>query len=243
MSTESIRDRAAVVTGSTKGIGLATAEALLEAGARVLVSARNAREVEEVAGRLSIAHPGRVASRTCDVRKEPDVEALFAEADRALGGVDILVNNAGVGLHRNLEDTTLAEWNTVIETNVTGVFLCSRAAIPRMRRRGGGYIVNISSLAGRNTFPGATAYNASKFALNGMTEALMQEIRHDGIRVSAIMPGSVDTWFGGTPPDPSQSWKLTAGDIARVVVDLLRHDPRSLPSAVEIRPSRPPKKS
>jgi 3-oxoacyl-[acyl-carrier protein] reductase len=242
MSTDSIRDRAAVVTGSTKGIGLATAEALLEAGARVLISARNGREVEEVAGRLSISHPGRVASATCDVRMESDVVALFEGADQVFGGVDILVNNAGIGLHRNLEDTALAEWNAVIETNVTGVFLCSRAAIPRMRRRGGGYIINISSLAGRNTFPGATAYNASKFALNGMTEALMQEVRHDGIRVSAIMPGSVDTWFGGTPPDPTQSWKLTAGDIARVVMGLLSHDPRSLPSAVEIRPSRPPKK-
>lgn len=242
MSTDSIHDRAAVVTGSTKGIGLATAEALLEAGARVVISARTGRDVEEVAGRLSIAHPGRVASATCDVRVESDVAALFERADQVFGGLDILVNNAGIGLHRNLEDTALAEWNAVLETNVTGVFLCSRAAIPRMRKRGGGYIINISSLAGRNTFPGATAYNASKFALNGMTEALMQEVRHDGIRVSAIMPGSVDTWFGGTPPDPTQSWKLTAGDIARVVLDLIRHDPRSLPSAVEIRPSRPPKK-
>ena len=243
MSTDTIRDRAAVVTGSTKGIGLATAEALLAAGARVLISARNGREVGEVAGRLSIANPGRVASQTCDVRSESDVGALFECADQVFGGVDVLVNNAGVGLHRSLEDTTLAEWNTVIETNVTGVFLCSRAAIPRMRKRGGGYIINISSLAAKNTFPGGTAYNASKFALNGMTEALMQEVRHDGIRVSAIMPGSVNTWFGGTPPDPAQAWKLTPEDIARVVLDLLRHDPRSLPSAVEIRPSRPPKKS
>jgi NAD(P)-dependent dehydrogenase (short-subunit alcohol dehydrogenase family) len=242
MSTDAIRDRTAVVTGSTKGIGLACAEALLDAGAQVVISARNSREVEEVAGRLSTAHKGRVASATCDVRLESDVVALFECADRTFGSVDILVNNAGVGLHKNLADTTLDEWNTVIETNVTGVFLCSRAAISRMRKRGGGYIINLSSLAGRNTFPGATAYNASKFALNGMSEALMQEVRHDGIRVSAIMPGSVNTWFGGGPPDPSQSWKLTPEDIARVVVDLLRHDPRSLPSAVEIRPSRPPKK-
>jgi 3-oxoacyl-[acyl-carrier protein] reductase len=242
MSRDTIRDRAAVVTGSTKGIGLAIAEALLAAEARVLISARNGREVGEVAGRLSISNPGRVASHTCDVRSESDVAGLFECADQVLGGLDILVNNAGVGLHRNLEEITLAEWNTVIETNVTGVFLCSRAAIPRMRKRGGGYIINISSLAAKNTFPGATAYNASKFALNGMTEALMQEVRHDGIRVSAVMPGSVNTWFGGTPPDPAQSWKLTPEDIARVVVDLVSHDARSLPSAVEIRPSRPPKK-
>lgn len=243
MSMDSIRDRAAVVTGSTKGIGLAIAEALLQAGARVVISARKGSEVEEVAGRLTRAHPDRVASTTCDVRSESDVAKLFERADRAFGGVDILVNNAGVGLHKNLADTTLEEWNTVLETNVTGVFLCSRAAIPRMRKRGGGYILNISSLAGKNTFPGATAYNASKFALNGMSEALMQEVRHDGIRVSWIMPGSVNTWFGGGSPDPAQEWKLTAEDIARVAVDLLRHDPRSLPSAVEIRPSRPPKKS
>jgi len=132
----------------------------------------------------------------------------------------------------------------VLETNVTGVFLCSRAAIPRMRQSGGGYIVNLSSLAGKNAFPGATAYNASKFALNGMSEALMQEIRHDGIRVSYVMPGSVNTGFGsGAGPDPAQGWKLSAEDVARVVIDLLRHDTRSLPSAVEIRPSRPPKKS
>ena len=243
MSVDSIRDRAAVVTGSTKGIGLAIVEALLEGGARVVISARNEREVGDVAKRLAKAHPERVASTTCDVRSESEVAKLFECADQAFGGVDILVNNAGVGLHKNLADTTLEEWNTVIETNVTGAFLCSRAAIPRMRRRGGGYILNISSLAGKNTFPGASAYNASKFALNGMSGALMEEVRHDGIRVSWIMPGSVNTYFGGGAPDPKQEWKLTSEDIARVVVDLLRHDPRSLPSAVEIRPSRPPKKS
>jgi NAD(P)-dependent dehydrogenase (short-subunit alcohol dehydrogenase family) len=242
--SDGIKDKAAVVTGSTKGIGLAIAEDLLRGGAWVMISARRQGEVETVGRRLLEANAGRVAWRACDVRREDQVEALFRAADEAFGGLDILVNNAGVGLHRNLEETTLEEWNQVLETNVTGVFLCSRAAIPRMRKRGGGYIVNISSLAGKNTFPGATAYNASKFALNGMSEALLQEIRHDGIRVSYVMPGSVNTGFGGGEgPDPSQAWKLTAGDIARVVLDLLRHDPRSLPSAVEIRPSRPPKKS
>ena len=241
--SDGIRDKAAVVTGSTKGIGLAIAEDLLRGGARVMISARRQGEVETVGRRLLGANAGKVAWRACDVRREDQVEALFRAADEAFGGLDILVNNAGVGLHRNLEETTLEEWNQVLETNVTGVFLCSRAAIPRMRKRGGGYIVNISSLAGKNTFPGGTAYNASKFALNGMSEALLQEIRHDGIRVSYVMPGSVNTGFGsGEGPDPSQAWKLTAGDVARVVLDLLRHDPRSLPSAVEIRPSRPPRK-
>jgi NAD(P)-dependent dehydrogenase (short-subunit alcohol dehydrogenase family) len=242
MNGENLRDKVAVVTGSTKGIGLGAAEALLEGGAKVVVSARHAGEVAATAKRLSAAHPDQVASHPCDVRQESEVEALFRAAEREFGGVDILVNNAGIGLFKNLEEMTLAEWNSVIETNVTGVFLCSRAAIPRMRRRGGGYIFNISSLAGKNAFPGGTVYNASKFALNGLSEALMQEVRYDGIRVSYIMPGSVNTHFGGTPPDPAQEWKLSPGDVAQVIVDLLRHPLRSLPSRVEIRPSRPPKK-
>ena len=237
------KDKVAIVTGSTKGIGLAIAEQLLKAGARVMISARKAEEVESVGKLLERANAGRVAWRACDVRSETDVEALFLATDEAFGALDILVNNAGVGMTRKLEETTLAQWNTVLETNVTGVFLCSRAAIPRMRQRGGGYIINLSSLAGKNAFPGATAYNASKFAVNGMSEALMQEIRYDGIRVSYVMPGSVNTGFSsGAGPDPAQRWKLSADDVARVVIDLLQHDSRSLPSAVEIRPSQPPKK-
>ena len=242
MSGQEIRGKVAVVTGSTKGIGLAIAEALLAEGAKVVVSARNAGEVAATAKRLSAAHPGLVAAHPCDVRVEGEVEGLFRAADREFGGVDVLINNAGVGLFKNLEAMTLDEWNSVIETNVTGVFLCSRAAIPMMRRRGGGYIFNISSLAGKNAFPTASAYNASKFAVNGMSEALMQEVRYDGIRVSYIMPGSVNTYFGGKPPDPAQEWKLTAGDVAQVIVDLLHHSPRSLPSRVEMRPSQPPRK-
>ncbi|MGH7680782.1 MAG: SDR family oxidoreductase [Candidatus Eiseniibacteriota bacterium] len=242
MSESRLQGKAAVVTGSTKGIGLAAAEALLHEGAQVMISARNASEVAAVAKKLSAQYPGQVGAHPCDVRSEAEVESLFRAADREFNGVDILVNNAGVGLFKNLEEMTLEEWNSVIETNVTGVFLCSRAAIPMMRRRGGGYIFNISSLAGKNAFPTASAYNASKFAVNGMSEALMQEVRHDGIRVSYIMPGSVNTYFNEREPDPTQKWKLTSEDVAQVIVDLLHHNPRSLPSRVEIRPSRPPQK-
>lgn len=237
-----IRDKVAIVTGSTKGIGRAVAEALLREGARVVVSARTTAEVSSAASDLERAHPERVLGQPCDVRREAHVEALFHAADARWGGVDILVNNAGIGLFRNLEEMSLEDWSSVIDTNLTGVFLCARAAIPRMRRRGGGYILNISSLAGVNAFPRGTVYNASKFGLNGMSEALMQEVRHDGIRVSYVMPGSVSTYFDSSAPDPSEGWKLQPEDIARVVIDLLKHDPRSLPSRVEIRPSRPPKK-
>jgi len=242
MNGSGAKDKAAIVTGSTKGIGRAIAEGLLDAGAKVAISARNAQEVAAAAKELERAHPGRVLARACDVRREDQVAALFADADRAFGGVDILVNNAGVGLFRNLEEMSLEEWNSVIETNLTGVFLCSRAAIPRMRKRGGGYIFNISSLAGKNAFPSATAYNASKFGLNGMSEALMQEVRYDGIKVSYLMPGSVATQFTGTAPGPEDAWKIHPRDIARIVLDLLSQEPRTLPSAVEIRPSKPPRK-
>jgi len=242
MNEAGVTGKAAVVTGSTKGIGRAIAEALLDQGARVCISARNEKELAAAATELEAAHPKRVLARRCDVRRESDVQALFEETDRAFGGVDILVNNAGVGFFRNLEEMSLEDWNSVIETNLTGVFLCSRAAIPRMRKRGGGYILNISSLAGRNAFPQATAYNASKFGLNGLSEALMQEVRYDGIKVSYLMPGSVATHFNGHTPGPEDEWKIQPPDIARIVLDLLRQDLRTLPSAVEIRPSRPPKK-
>jgi len=238
-----LEGRSAVVTGSTKGIGRAIAEALLDAGARVAVSARDEGEVAAAGKELSRNHEKRVLAYRCDVRRETDVAALFEETEHAFGGVDILVNNAGVGLFRNLEEMSLEQWNSVIETNLTGVFLCSRAAIPRMRKRGGGYIVNISSLAGRNAFPTATAYNASKFGLNGMSDALMQEVRHDGIKVTHLMPGSVATHFNGHTPGPEDAWKIQPADIARIVLDLLTQDPRTLASAVEIRPSKPPKKS
>jgi short-subunit dehydrogenase len=156
--------------------------------------------------------------------------------------VDVLVNNAGIGLFKSVEETTPEEFRAVLETNLFGVFYCTRAAIPEMKRRGGGYVVNVSSLAGANPHPRMATYNASKFALNGFTEALMQEVRHDQIKVSYVMPGSVNTEFGGDTISDERAWQLQPSDVARVVVSLLRHDERSLPSRVEIRPSRPPKK-
>jgi NAD(P)-dependent dehydrogenase (short-subunit alcohol dehydrogenase family) len=240
-------DQVALVTGGSKGIGYSIADALLERGLSVAICARKQDEVEAAARRLETRHSGtggksRVLPVVCDVRREADVVALFAKVDDRFGGLDVLVNNAGVGRFKLLEQMTLEEWNSILETNVTGVFLCCRAAIPRMRVRGGGYIFNISSLAGTNAFPQGTAYNASKFGLNGMSEALMQEIRHDGIRVSYVMPGSVNTYFNEGKPDPALAWQLEPEDVARVVSNLLQHDPRALPSRVEIRPSMPPKK-
>jgi short-subunit dehydrogenase len=167
---------------------------------------------------------------------------LLTFAQTSLGGIDILVNNAGIGIFQPVEEMSAADFRAILETNLFGVFYACHEVIPLMKQRGGGYIINISSLAGANPHPQMAAYNASKFALNGFTEALMQEVRHDGIKVSYIMPGSVNTEFGDDQPDESKSWQLQPEDIARVVIELLHHDERSLPSRIEIRPSRPPKK-
>lgn len=235
------KGKTAIVTGGTKGIGRAVAEALAAEGMNVCVGARNLDEVQQLVRELE----GTGASATgaaCDVRVYEEVEALVAHAVDEFGGVDVLINNAGIGLHKTVEETSPDEFRAVLETNLFGVFHGCRAAIPEMKKRGGGYIVNVSSLAGANPHPSMAAYNASKFALNGFSEALMQEVRHDRIKVSYVMPGSVNTEFGGGTVSEENSWQLQPEDIARVVVDLLRHDERSLPSRVEIRPSMPPKK-
>ena len=235
------KGKTAVVTGGTKGIGRAIAEALAHEGMNVCVGARSLDEVTQTVRELE----GLGVSATgaaCDVRASEECDALIAHAVEELGGVDVLVNNAGIGLFKTVEETTHEEFRAVLETNLFGVFYCCHAAIPEMKRRGGGYIINISSLAGANPHPQMSAYNASKFGLKGFTEALMQEIRHDKIKVRYVMPGSVNTEFGGGAVSEERAWQLQPEDVARVVVDLLRHDERSLPSRVELRPSRPPKK-
>lgn len=231
-----------IVTGGTKGIGRAIAEALVREGMNVCISARNADEVEKTVKELNDIGEGRAAGAVCDVRDYESVKALINHAVEEFGGLDVLINNAGIGIFGKVEEMSPEDFRAVIETNLFGVFYCCHEAIPEMKRRGGGYIINISSLAGTNAHPKMAAYNASKFGLNGFSEALMQEIRQDKIKVSYIMPGSVNTYFGGDAPTPEQSWQLQPEDIARVCLDLLRHDERSLPSRVEIRPSRPPQK-
>ena len=234
--------KAAVVTGSTKGIGRAIAEALVREGMDVCVSGRDVEDLERVVGELQDLEGGRVTGVVCDVRDYEQVRAMFEHAVKELGGVDVLVNNAGIGSFKTVEETTPEEFRAVLETNLFGVFYCCREAIPEMKRRGGGYVINVSSLAGANPHPRMSAYNASKFGLNGFSEAMMQEVRYDRIKVSYVMPGSVNTGFGGDEPSADKSWQLQPPDIARVILDLLSHDERSLPSRVEIRPSMPPKK-
>jgi NAD(P)-dependent dehydrogenase (short-subunit alcohol dehydrogenase family) len=236
MSVE-LRGKVAVVTGSTKGIGYAIAEALARAGADVVVSARNESEVRDAAVRLESVGPGRTAGVACDVRRHDDVKRLIGAAVE-LGGVDILVNNAGVGVFGTVDGMSPEEWHSVIGTNLDGVFFCCHEAIPHLRR-GGGWIINIGSLAGRNAFAGGAAYNASKFGLLGFSEAMMLDVRHDDIRVTCIMPGSVATHFNNHQPGDADAWKIQPEDIAQIVMDLIAMPARTLPSKIEVRPSRP----
>ena len=240
--TSQLTNKTAIVTGGTRGVGLACARAIAAQGATVFICARNPAQVSEVVASLRREFGDRAAGCPCDVQDYEQVRAAVLEAERAFGGVDILINNAGVGSRNHVEKMPVEEWRTTIETNLSGVFYFCRESIPLMKRRGGGYIINTGSLAGKNAFPGGGAYNASKFGLVGFSEALMQEVRYDHIRVSCVMPGSLNTTFAQRGElDPAANWKLLAEDVAAVVVNLLEMDPRALPSRVEIRPSEPKK--
>jgi len=234
-----LKDSAAIVTGGTKGIGFAIAETLLKNGASVLVCGRSRADVQNAAEKL--LPMGKVEAVSCDVRNEDHVKMMFEHCTASFGGVDILINNAGIGFFgKTVEETSSAEFRQTLETNLFGTFYACHHAIPYLKKRGGGYIINISSLAGQNPHPRMAAYNSSKFALNGFTEALMQEVRQDNIKVSYVCPGSVNTSFGGDSVTDEKAWQLQPSDIAQVVLDLLRMDARALPSKVEIRPSKPP---
>ena len=234
-----IDGKSAVVTGGTKGIGFAIAESLVKSGANVFICGRSRTELRDAVAELSKC--GVAAGEICDVRSEDQVRQMLEECERTFGGVDILVNNAGIGIvGKTVEELSGDEFRQTLETNLFGVFYASHYAIPVMKRRGGGYIINISSLAGQNAHPKMAAYNASKFGLNGFSEALMQEVRQDNIKVSYICPGSVNTAFGNDTPSDEKSWQIQPGDIAQVVLDLLAMNDNVLPSKVEIRPSRPP---
>jgi 3-oxoacyl-[acyl-carrier protein] reductase len=236
-----IRGQVAIVTGGSRGIGLAIAHALVANGVNVAITGRNETHLSEARRHIEGAGPAAVETLRADVRHYSEVERAIAATVSRFGGLDIVVNNAGVGVFNNVAEMTPDQWSEVIDTNLTGVFNACHAALPHLAQRGGGYIINISSLAGKNPFAGAAAYCASKSGLNAFSEALMQEVRYDNIRVTYIMPGSVATGFSGGDNMKGSDWKISSADVADVVIGLLTSDPRSLQSRIELRPSKPKK--
>jgi 3-oxoacyl-[acyl-carrier protein] reductase len=231
--------RVVLITGGTRGIGRALAETLLKAGNKVAVTGTSEDGV--VKAERELGPLGNAAAIVCNVRDASSAELAVRTAVAKFGGLDVLVNNAGVGVGAPIAELPHDEWDRIIGTNLTGMFNCCKAAIPHLRRRGAGWIVNVSSLASKNPFPGGAAYCASKAAVNAFSEALMQELREDNIRVTYVLPGSVATGFSGREPSTGSDWKLLPEDVAHAIADVLNHPARSLPSRIEIRPSRPMK--
>jgi 3-oxoacyl-[acyl-carrier protein] reductase len=236
--------RIALVTGGSRGIGRGVAEALLAEGWRVFLCSRSQSSVDAAVGALRERFGDAVAGRPVDVRRQEEVDAFVSWVLAEAGRIDCLVNNAGLGRFAPVDELTGDQWREILQTNLDGAFYFIRAVAPDMKSRGDGWIFNIASLAGKNAMAGGAAYNASKFGLVGLSEATMLDLRKYGVRVSAILPGSVDTDFGDRGAQgerKDQSWKLRPEDIAATVLHLLSYPQRALPSQVEIRPSRPPK--
>ena len=235
-----LKDKAVVVTGASSGIGRAFSEAIAEKGADVYGLARSTDKLADVRGKIGERfHPVE-----CDVREEEQVKRAFKEVIDEAGRLDVLINNAGLGKFGPVDELELDAWDVQMETNLRGVFLCTRAALPQMKKQNeasgfGGYVINIASIAGLLGNPKLSAYNASKFGLRGFSEALMKEVREDGIKVSCVYPGSIDTGFSGTSGGGGSANPMTPEQIASTVLHLLETPDNYLISEVVMRPLRP----
>ncbi|MFN8346287.1 MAG: SDR family oxidoreductase [Spirosomataceae bacterium] len=230
--------KTALITGGTKGIGYGIAEVLISEGFRVAITGRNEETVNEAAAQLNQLKEGFALGLVADVR---DFESQQKAVDRVTeqwGGLDILVANAGVGHFAPIDTLTAEQWQETMDINLTGVFYSVKAALPALKKTKG-YIITIASLAGTNFFANGAAYNASKFGLVGFTQAVMLDVRNFGIKVTTIMPGSVATYFNNHEPSEKDAWKIQPEDIGQLVADLLRMNPRTLPSKIEVRPTMP----
>jgi 3-oxoacyl-[acyl-carrier protein] reductase len=235
--------KVAMVTGGSRGIGRAVVEALLGARYRVFFGSRSQESVDLALAELRPRHGAAVAGRPLDVRRQEQVDAFAGWMLAEAGRIDCLVNNAGMGAFAPVHSLSGNQWREVLETNLSGAFYCLRAVAGKMKDQGSGWIFNIASLAAKSPMAGGAAYNASKYGVLGLSEAAMLDLRQFGVRVTAILPGSVDTSFGSPgKPRGDRSWMLAPEDVAAMVLHLLSYPERALPSHVEIRPTRPPKK-
>ena len=234
-------NKTAYITGGSKGIGLGIAKAMLQEGMKVAITGRNQEALNSAIEELSKIGKGEILAIESDVRNFDSEKNAIQQVLEKWGTLDVVIANAGVGKFASIEEMSLEDWNPVIDINLTGVFHTVKAAIPAMKESKG-YIMTIASLAGTNFFQKGSAYNASKFGLVGFTQAVMLDLRKYGIKVTTIMPGSVATYFNGHIPSEKDAWKIQPEDIGQMVVDLLKMNPRTLPSKVEVRPSIPPSK-
>lgn len=233
--------KTAYITGGSKGIGLGIAKAMLEEGMRVAITGRSSETLISAKEELSKIGKGEILAIESDVRNFESEKNAIEQVLEKWGTLDIVIANAGVGKFASIEEMSLEDWNSVIDINLTGVFHTIKASIPAMKESKG-YIMTIASLAGTNFFQKGSAYNASKFGLVGFTQAVMLDLRQYGIKVTTIMPGSVATYFNGRIPSEKDAWKIQPEDIGQMVMDLLKMNPRTLPSKVEVRPLMPPSK-
>ena len=238
-----LQGKVAFITGGSKGIGFGIAQVLLQKGVHVAITSRSLESAQKAANQLSLfaADSAKVLALEADVRDYQQQQDAVKATESTLGSIDIVIANAGLGVFGSIEDITIEGWNQVIETNLTGVFSTLKSTLSSLKKTKG-YYITISSLAGTNFFAGGTAYNASKFGVTGFTQAAMLDLRTHGIKVSTIMPGSVSTYFNGNEPSQKDAWKIQQEDIGELVVDLLKMNPRTLPSKIEVRPSSPPTK-
>jgi len=233
--------KVAYITGGSKGIGLGIAHAMLQEGMHVAITGRTIETLDQAAEKLSAVKTGKLLTIQADVRNIEEEQKAVERAIQEFGPIDICIANAGVGHFESIENLTKEQWDDVIDINLTGVFHTVKACIPSLKKTKG-YIITIASLAGTNFFKNGSAYNASKFGLVGFTQAIMLDLRAFGIKVTTIMPGSVSTFFNNRIPNESDAWKIQPEDIGQIVIDLLKMNPRTLPSKIEVRPSIPPSK-
>ena len=239
----SIKNKVALITGGTKGIGYGIAESLLNEGIHVVVMSRSESAAHQAAKQLNANSKteAKAIGIQADVRDYESQEMAVKTVLEKFQQLDIVIANAGLGHFASIEDLTVEQWQETIDTNLTGVFYSIKSSVEALKKSKG-YFITISSLAGTNFFAKGSAYNASKFGLTGFTQSVMLDLRHYGIKVSTIMPGSVATYFNGNIPDANDAWKIQSEDIGELMVDLLKMNPRTLPSKIEVRPTMPPSK-
>lgn len=240
---KNLKDKVALITGGSSGIGYGVALSLLNEGVNVAITSRNEARAKEAAEKLKkhSKTSARVIGVMADVRKYESQQNAVKQVISEFGQLDIVLANAGLGHFASIEELTPEQWQETIDTNLSGVFYSIKSSVEALKKSKG-YFISISSLAGTNFFAGGSAYNASKFGVTGFTQSVMLDLRQHNIKVSTIMPGSVSTHFNGNEPDPNDAWKIQSEDIGELVVDLLKMNERTLPSKIEVRPTMPPSK-